>query len=53
MVESFESGEQLRCDKEELCTTEDAQAASGFGGQLGDVALPGEIMADSEAENLE
>ena len=32
---------------------EDAQLVTGFGGQLGNVAFPGKIMADSEAQMLE
>jgi len=32
---------------------EDAQLVSGFGGQLGNVAFPGKIMADSETQKLE
>ena len=41
------------CAKEGLCTTEDAQSETGFGGQLGNVAFPGKIMADSENQKLE
>ena len=48
--ESFVPGQELRCAKEGLCIMEDAQSATGFGGQLGDVAFPGKIMADSEAQ---
>ena len=51
--ESFVCGQELRCAKEGLCTMEDAQSAIGFGGQLGNVAFPGKIMADSETQNLE
>ena len=50
--ESFVSG-QLRWAEEGLCTAEDAQLAIGFGGQLGNVAFPGKIMADSETQKLE
>ena len=32
---------------------EDAQSATGFGGQLGNVAFPGKIMADREAQKFE
>ena len=32
---------------------EDSQSATGFGGQVGNVAFPGKIMADSETQNLE
>ena len=34
------------------CTMEDASSATGFRGQFGDVAFPGNIMTDSEAQNL-
>ena len=44
--------QELRCAKEGLCTTEDGESATGFGGQLGDVAFPGKIMADSEAQKF-
>ena len=53
MKESFVRGQELRCAKEGLCTTEDAQSVTAFGGQLGDVAFPGKIMADSEAQKFE
>ena len=33
--------------------TEDPQSATGFGGQVGNVAFPGRIMADSETQKLE
>jgi len=33
--------------------TEDAQSATGFGGQLGNVAFPEKIMANSETQKLE
>ena len=46
--ESFVHGQELMCAKEGLCMMEDAHSATGFGGQLGDVAFPGKIMADSE-----
>ena len=52
-VESFVCGQELRCAKEGLCMMEDAQSATGFGGQLGDVAFPGKIMADSEDQKFE
>ena len=32
---------------------EDSQSATGFGGQIGNVAFPGKIMADSETQKLE
>ena len=51
--ESFVCGQELRCAKEGLCMMEDAQSANGFGGQLGKVAFPGKIMADSETQKLE
>ncbi len=51
--ESFVCGQELRCAKERLCTMEDAQSATDFGGQLGDVAFRGKIMADSEAQKFE
>ncbi len=51
--ESFVCGQELRCAKEGLCTTGDAQSVTGFGGQLGNVAFPGTIMADSETQKLE
>ena len=51
--ESFVCGQELRCAKEGLCMTEDVQSATGFGGQLGNVAFPGKIMADGETQMLE
>ena len=51
--ESFVSGQELRWAGEGLCTTEDSQSATGFGGQVGNVAFPGKIMADSETQKLE
>ena len=51
--ESFVHGQELRCAKEGLCTTEDAQSVTDFGGQLGNVAFPGKIMADSDSQKLE
>ena len=48
--ESFVLGQELSCAKEILCTTEDAQSAFAFEGQLGDVAFPGKMMAESEAQ---
>ena len=32
---------------------EGAQSATGFGGQVGNMAFPGKIMADSETQKLE
>ena len=51
--ESFVSGSELRWAKEGLCTMEESQSATGFGGQVGNVAFPGKIMADSETQKLE
>ena len=51
--ESFACDQELRCAKEGLCMTEDAQSETGFFGQLGDVAFPGKIMADRETQKLE
>ena len=51
--ESFVCGQELRCAKEGLCMTEDTQLATRFSGQLGNVAFPGNIMADSETQKLE
>ena len=31
----------------------DDQSATGFGGQLGNLAFPGKIMTDSETQKLE
>ena len=53
MDENFVCGQELRCAKEGLYTTEDAQSATGFGDQLGNVAFPGKIMTDSETQKLE
>ena len=33
--------------------TEDSQSATGFGGQVENMAFPGKIMADSETQKLE
>ena len=46
--ESFVCGQELRCAKEGLCTTEDSQLVTAFGGQVGNVAFPGKIIADRE-----
>ena len=51
--ESFVCGQELRCAKEGLCMMEDSQSVTGFGGQLGNVAFPGKITADSETQKLE
>ena len=45
------SGAQV--GREGLCTTEDSQSATGFGGEVGNVAFPGKVMADSETQKLE
>ena len=56
---SFVCGQELRCAEEGLCTTDwhywkdFTQSATVFGGQLGNVAFPGKIMADSETQKLE
>ena len=50
--ESFVRGQELSCAKERLCMTEDAQLVTGFGGQLGNVAFPAKIMADSVTQKL-
>ena len=51
--ESFVRGQELTCAKKRPCTMEDAQLATGFGGQLGNVAFPGKIKTDSETQKLE
>ena len=51
--ESFVRGQELRLTEEGLYMTEDSQLVTGFGGQRGNVALPGKIMADSETQKLE
>ena len=51
--ESFVCGQVLRWAKEGLCMREDSESATGFGGQLGNAAFPGKIMADSETQKLE
>ncbi len=51
--ESLICGQELRWAEEGLCTTEDSQSAIGFGGQVGNVAFPGKVMADSETQKLE
>ena len=53
MDENFVCGQELRWAEEGLCTMEDSQLATGFGGQLGNVAFPGKIMSDSEIQKLE
>ena len=49
----FVCGQELRWAEEGLCTTEDSQSATGFEGQVGNVAFPGKIMADSETQKPE
>ena len=51
--ESFVCGQELRCAEEGLCTMEDSQSATGFGGQVVNVTFPGKIMADSETQKLQ
>ena len=51
--ESFICGEELKLAEEGLCTTEDSQSTTGFEGQIGNVAFPGKITADSETQKLE
>ena len=51
--ESFVCGQELRWAKEGLCMMEDSQSATGSGGQVGNMAFPGKIMADSETQKLE
>ena len=50
---SFVPSQKLRCAKEGLCMTEDAQPATGFGGHFENVAFPGKIMAESETQKVE
>ena len=40
-------------DGEDQLWTEDTSSATGFGGQVGNVAFPVKIMADSETQKLE
>uniref|UniRef100_A0A8C4R5S8 Uncharacterized protein n=1 Tax=Eptatretus burgeri TaxID=7764 RepID=A0A8C4R5S8_EPTBU len=42
-----------RCAKEGLYMMKDAKSANGFGGQLGDVAFTGKIMADTETQKVQ
>ena len=51
--ESFVCGQELSWAEEGLCMTEDSQSVTGFGVQVGNVAFPGNIMADNEAQNVE
>ena len=41
------------CQGRTLHDVEDAQSATGFGVQVGNVTLPGKIMADCETQKLE
>ena len=50
--ESFVCGQELRRAEEGLLT-ENSQSATGFGGQVGNLAFPGKIMADSETQKIE
>ena len=51
--ESFVCGQELRWAEEGLCTMEDSQSVTDFGGQVGNVAFPAKIMAESETQKLE
>ena len=51
--ESFVSGQELRWAEEGLCTMEDSQSATGFGGKVGNMVSPVKVMADSETQKLE
>ena len=51
--ESFVCGQELRWAEEEFCMMEDSQSATGFVGQVGNVAFSGRIMADGETQKLE
>jgi len=51
--ESLVGGYELRCAKEGLCMTEDAQSTSGFGGEWWHVVFQREILAESEAQEFE
>ena len=53
--ESFEFGQELRWAEERLCTMEDSQSVTGFGGpgQVGNVAFAGKIRADCETQKLQ
>ena len=51
--EGLVGGEELRCVKEGLCTMEDAQLTTGFGGQLVNVVCPRKTITDSEAQTFE
>ena len=51
--ESFFCAQWLRWAEEGFCMIEDSHSMTGFGGQVGNVAFPGKIMADSETQKLE
>ena len=51
--ESFGCGQELRWAEEGLCMMKDSHLVTGFGGQVGNVAFPEKIMADSETLKLE
>ena len=51
--ESCLSGHELRRAEEGLCTTEDSQSATGFGGEVGNVTFPGKVMADCDTQKVE
>ena len=51
--ENFVCGQELRWAEEGVCTKEDSQSATGFGGEVGNVAFAGKVMADSETQKLE
>ena len=44
---------EFSCAKERLCTAEDAQSVTGFGGQPQSVVCPTKIMANSETQVME
>ena len=50
---SFVCGQELKWAEEGLCTMEDSQSVTSFGGQLGNVAFPGKITTDGEIQKLE
>ena len=52
-ISDFVCDQELRWTEEGLCTMEDSQSATGFVGQVGNVAFPGKIMADSETHKIE
>ena len=44
---------EFSCAKEEVCMSEDAQTAAGFGGQLSNVASPRRIMTVGETQEFD